>query len=195
MPAPEDEQGTEPEDRIDIPDAPDGPDGDNPGGGGEPTPDVAVTPDHDTGIYARESPYLERCVQLGVASERLINVSFPGSPGDDAEPDHPLLDRLFAYLEGERDEFTDVDIALTVPTEQRTVLEAVRNVPYGEDVSVERLARMAGLDDENEADVTTVRTALGANPVPVVVPDHRIRDGPSSAPPRVEQRLRSLEGL
>jgi methylated-DNA-[protein]-cysteine S-methyltransferase len=54
---------------------------------------------------------------------------------------------------------------------------------------------MAGLDDENEADVTTVRTALDANPVPVVVPDHRIRDGPSSAPPRVEQRLRSLEGL
>lgn len=151
--------------------------------------------DHETGIYARESPYLERYVQLGVASEKLINVSFPEEPNGAAEPEYPLLDRIFAYLEGEGDEFTDVDIALTVPTEQRTVLEALRNVPHGEDVSVERLARMAGLDDADEADLETVRTALSSNPVPIVVPDHRIRDGPSSAPPRVEQRLRSLEGL
>ncbi|PSP51631.1 cysteine methyltransferase, partial [Halobacteriales archaeon QH_3_68_24] len=27
------------------------------------------------------------------------------------------------------------------------------------------------------------------------IPDHRVRDAPSSAPPAVEQRLRSLEGL
>jgi methylated-DNA-[protein]-cysteine S-methyltransferase len=151
--------------------------------------------DYETGIYARESPYLERYVQLGVASEKLINVSFPEEPNEAAEAEYPLLDRIFAYLEGDSDEFTDVDIALTVPTEQRTVLEALRNVPYGEDVPVERLARMAGLDDADEADLRTVRMALDTNPVPIVVPDHRVRDGPSSAPPRVEQRLRSLEGL
>lgn len=151
--------------------------------------------DQETGIYARESPYLDRYVQLGVAGEKLINVSFPEEPNGDTEPDHPLLDRVFAYLEGEADEFTGVDIALTVPTEQRAVLEALRNVPYGEDVSVGRLARMAGLDDDDGSDIQTVRMALDINPVPVVVPDHRVRDGPSSAPPRVEQRLRSLEGL
>jgi methylated-DNA-[protein]-cysteine S-methyltransferase len=161
------------------------------------TPDVGAPDpeDYETGIYARESPYLERYVQLGVASEKLINVSFPEEPNKSAEGEYPLLDRIFAYLEGKSDEFTDVDIALTVPTEQRTVLEALRNVPHGEDVSVERLARMAGLDDADQEDLGTVRTALSTNPVPIVVPDHRIRDGPSSAPPRVEQRLRSLEGL
>jgi methylated-DNA-[protein]-cysteine S-methyltransferase len=151
--------------------------------------------DYETGIYARESPYLERYVQIGLAGEQLINVSFPETPNEGAEDDHPLLDRLFAYLEGETDEFQDVEIALTVPTEQRTVLEALRNVPQGEDVSVERLARMAGLDGADEDAQATVREALSVNPVPVVVPDHRIPDGPSSAPPRVEQRLRSLEGL
>jgi methylated-DNA-[protein]-cysteine S-methyltransferase len=73
------------------------------------------------------------------------------------------------------------------------VLEALRQVPYGEDVSVERLARMAaGVDPDDE---TTVRTALAENPVPLVVGDHRVRDGPSAAPPAVEQRLRSVEGL
>jgi methylated-DNA-[protein]-cysteine S-methyltransferase len=151
--------------------------------------------DFETGIYARESPYLERYVQLGVASEQLISVSFPETPGEGAEADHPLLDRVFAYLEGTADDFDDVAVALTVPTDQRTVLEALRNVPYGEDVSVERLARMAGLDDDDDEALQTVRVALDGNPIPLVIPDHRVRDGPSAAPPRVEQRLRSLEGL
>jgi methylated-DNA-[protein]-cysteine S-methyltransferase len=159
------------------------------------TDDGAPGPDYETGIYARESPYLDRHVQLGVASEKLINVSFPAEPNEGAEDEYPLLKRLFAYLEGKKDQFEDVDIALTVPTEQRTVLEALRNVPYGEDVSVERLARLAGLDDDDGDDLQTVRMALDANPVPIVVPDHRVRDGPSSAPPKVEQKLRSLEGL
>ncbi|MFB6205149.1 MAG: MGMT family protein [Haloglomus sp.] len=162
---------------------------------GVPVDDGPPGVDDETGIYARESPYLERYVQVGIASERLIDVSFPETPNEDAGEDNALLDRIFAYLEGGEDNFADVTVALTVPTEQRTVLEALRNVPYGEDVSVERLARMAGLDDEAEDDLRTVRTALDANPLPLVIPDHRVRDGPSAAPPRVEQRLRSLEGL
>jgi methylated-DNA-[protein]-cysteine S-methyltransferase len=157
--------------------------------------DGAPGPDYETGIYARESPYLDRHVQLGIAGEKLINVSFPAEPNEGAEDEYPLLKRIFAYLEGKKDQFQNVDIALTVPTEQRTVLEALRNVPYGEDVSVERLARLAGLDDTDGDDLQTVRMALDTNPVPIVVPDHRVRDGPSSAPPKVEQKLRSLEGL
>jgi methylated-DNA-[protein]-cysteine S-methyltransferase len=184
---PEDDMSVKAPDADESPEnAPDGDDG---------TPDDGPGPDYETGIHARESPYLDRYVQLGVASEKLINVSFPEDPNEGAEDDYPLLDRVFAYLEGKKDQFEEVDIALTVPTEQRTVLEALRNVPYGEDVSVERLARMAGLDDDDQDDLQTVRMALDTNPVPVVVPDHRVRDGPSSAPPKVEQKLRSLEGL
>ena len=54
---------------------------------------------------------------------------------------------------------------------------------------------VAGLDPEDDTDRTLVRTALAENPVPLLVPDHRVRDGPSAAPPDVEQKLRSLEGL
>ncbi len=149
----------------------------------------------DAGIYTRESEYLDCYVQLGLASDRVIAVSFPGSSDGD-DDDHPLLDRIEAYLEGERETFEDVTVALTVPTDQRSVLEATRNIPYGEQVSVERLARMtAGLDADSDEDHDAVRTALAANPAPLLIPDHRVRDGPSGAPPEVEQRLRSLEGL
>jgi len=144
------------------------------------------------GLYARESSTLGRAVQIGVASGRVISVSFPETPPTDADADHPLLDRVFDYLDGAEDHFDDVTVALTVPTEQRTVLEAVRNVPYGETVDVTRLARLAGLDDEDGDDLETVRTALRANPVPLFIPDHRI-SGPGATPAAVAERLRDLE--
>lgn len=150
----------------------------------------------DAGIYARESEYLDRHVQVGYASGKVLSVNFPAEADEDAEANHPLLDRIDAYLEGEEVSFDDVEVALTLPTDRRSVLESVRQVPYGEQVSVERLARMTpGLDSEDPDDLQLVRTALDENPAPLVVPDHRVRDGPSAAPPEVEQRLRSLEGL
>jgi len=150
----------------------------------------------DAGIYARESPYLDSNVQLGVASGRVVSVSFPETPAEDADADHELLDRVFAYLEGAEDDFADVQVALTVPTDRRTVLETVRDLPYGEGVSVAALARMTpGVDADDEEDLRLVRTALSDNPAPLLIPEHRVNDGPSAAPPRVEQRLRSLEGL
>ncbi|EMA49831.1 MULTISPECIES: MGMT family protein [Halococcus] len=150
----------------------------------------------EAGIYARESSYLGRCVQVGIASGRVVSVSFPGSLASEAESDHDLLDRIFDYLEGVEDDFEDVEVALTVPTDQRAVLEAVREIPYGSQVTVERLTRrIADFDADEEDDRDRVRAALDGNPVPLVIPDHRVRDAPSAAPPKVEQRLRSLEGL
>ena len=151
--------------------------------------------DGSAGIYARESEYLGRYVQVGVAGGRLLSLSFPESPDPSAGTDHGLLDRVFAYLEGKRDEFRDVTVALAATTEDHEILEAVREVPYGENANVKQVARMAGLDPDDEADLQRVRVALDGNPAPLVVPDHRVRDGPSAAPPAVEQRLRSLEGL
>jgi methylated-DNA-[protein]-cysteine S-methyltransferase len=144
------------------------------------------------GIYARESPQLGRAVQIGVAGDRVISVSFPEAVPDDAGPDHPLLDRIFDYLDGAADHFDDVTVALTVPTDQRTVLDAVRNVPYGETVDVARVARLAGLDDEDEDDLNAVREALRANPVPLFIPDHRV-SGAGATPAEVAERLRDLE--
>ena len=157
--------------------------------------DVEVPEGDAAGIYARESEYLERHVQLGVAGGRLLSLSFPESPDPSAAEDHELLDRVSAYLEGERDDFRDVSVALAAASADHDILSAVREIPYGENASVKRVARMAALDPEDEEDLQRVRQALADNPAPLIVPDHRVRDGPSGAPPAVEQRLRSLEGL
>ncbi len=148
----------------------------------------------DAGIYARESPYLDRYIQLGIAQSRVISVSFPATP--DETGDHELLDRIESYLQGAEDDFRDVTVALTVPTDRRKVLEQLRDLRYGTQATVKELAGMTpGLDPEEEDDHALVREALAANPAPLLIPDHRIRDGPSAAPAPVEQKLRSLEGL
>jgi len=152
-------------------------------------------PVSEAGIYARESSYLGCWVQIGAAGRKVISCSFPETP-DEERTDHPVLTRIDAYLDGEEVDFADVDVGLTVPTDHRNVLDAVRQVPYGQNATVEQIARMVpGMDSDEEDDHATVRQALAANPVPLVIPDHRIRDGPSAAPPAIEQKLRSLETL
>ena len=150
----------------------------------------------EAGIFAREASYLGRHIQFGAAQGRVLSLTFPNAPDDEAMPDHELLDRIDGYLDGTEDDFADVTVALTVSTDRRRVLETVREIPYGEQVSVAQLLRMTpDGDPDDEDDVRTARTALADNPAPLLIPDHRVRDGPSAAPAEVEQRLRSLEGL
>ncbi|WP_284014549.1 MGMT family protein [Halobaculum litoreum] len=150
----------------------------------------------DTGVFGREYPAIDAAVELGTASGRLISVSFPDSVAADAAGDHDLLDRIAAYLAGAEDDFADVPVAITVPTVQRDVLESVRTVPYGDPADLELVVRMtAGLDHEDEADLATAREALRANPIPIVVPDHRVRDAEGATPPAVAARLREIEGF
>lgn len=148
------------------------------------------------GIYAREIPFLDRSVQIGVASGRVIAVSFPRARPDDAGESHPVLDQITAYCNGEPIEVGSIEVALTMATDRRDVLAALRSVPYGETVTVEQLTGMTpDLDPSSEDDRDFVRSTLAENPLPLLVPDHRVRDGPSGAPPVVEQRFRSIEGL
>ena len=152
--------------------------------------------DEVSGIHAREMPYLDRVVQLGIAQGRVLSVDFPDEPGEDAVDDHELLDRIENYLQGSRDDFADVTVALTMQTDHREILEKVREVPYGENATVTQVLLMVpGRDADDEDDQRVAREALANNPAPIFVPTHRVRDGPGSAPADVIQKLRSLEGL
>jgi methylated-DNA-[protein]-cysteine S-methyltransferase len=146
----------------------------------------------DAGIFARSYDDGGLVVEIGVASGRVIGVSFPSDVPADATTDHPLLDRVGAYLAGDADHFDDVEVALTVPTDRRAVLEKVRTVPYGETITTKRLARLTGLDDEDDEDLATVEDALRSNPAPLFVPDHRV-EGPGATPADVVRLLRSVE--
>ena len=148
-----------------------------------------------SGVFAREFDQIERAVEVGFAGGRVISVSFPGEIPPDASDEHAILDRIDAYLRGEPDEFTEVAIGLTVPTDRRAVLEALRTVPYGEEVSVSRLARLAALDANDPDDLTLVVQALNDNPIPVLLPDHRVQGGPYTTPEGVRDSLRRIEEL
>src|SRR5713101_5078939 len=80
---------------------------------------------------------------------------------------------LREYLAGRRTFFTvAVDLAGVADFQARVLAEAVR-IPFGEVDSYAALARRVGHPRAARA----VGNALGANPVPVIVPCHRIIRG------------------
>jgi O-6-methylguanine DNA methyltransferase len=80
---------------------------------------------------------------------------------------------LHEYLAGRRSFFSvPVDLS-AVPAFQAKVLAAAARIPYGEVVSYAALAERVGHPRAARA----VGNALGANPVPVIVPCHRIVRG------------------
>ncbi|WP_200531486.1 MGMT family protein [Halorubrum sp. LN27] len=148
-----------------------------------------------SGVFARDVEGIERAVEVGFAGGRVISVSFPATAPDDASADHDLLDRIEAYVGGERDAFDDVETGLTVPTDRRGVLEALETIPYGEEVSVSRLTRLAALDADDPEDLELVTDALRENPIPILFPDHRVQGGPYATPGDVREKLRRVEGI
>jgi len=82
----------------------------------------------------------------------------------------PVRKALERYIEGrERRLDVPLDLAFGTPF-QRRVWEAAREIPYGQVVSYGDLAKRSGFAKASRA----VGNALGANPVPIVVPCHRI---------------------
>ncbi len=148
-----------------------------------------------SGVFARAYADLDRAIEVGFAGGRVIAISFPEHVPDDVDEDHELLDRFERYLDGDRDSFADVAVGLTVPTDRRDVLETLRDVRYGEEVSVSRLTRLAGLDDDDPEDLETVTRALRENPIPIVFPDHRVQGGPYATLADVRETARAIEGL
>jgi methylated-DNA-[protein]-cysteine S-methyltransferase len=149
--------------------------------------------DDTAGVYTMHSAFLDRYVQVGMAQNRILSVEFPRESEETGG--HEILDRIERYLQGERDEFEDVEVAMTMPTAQREVLDAVQQVPYGENATVEQLEHMVPARHDEDDLQRTIRDALTANPAPIFIPTHRVRDGPGGMPAEVETRLRSLEGL
>lgn len=84
--------------------------------------------------------------------------------------------QLRKYLDGEEMSF-DVDLDLSIGTPfQQSVWRMTRRIPYGKMVSYKRLAEQYG----NPLCARAVGNALGANPVPIVVPCHRVIRSDSS---------------
>ena len=73
------------------------------------------------------------------------------------------------YFAGERRDF-DLQLQLTGTEFQVSVLEALQEIPYGETVSYGEIAKRIGRPKA----VRAVGAANGRNPLPIVVPCHRV---------------------
>ena len=82
----------------------------------------------------------------------------------------PALDEIESYFAGRRTRFSvPVDLRRTTPFTRR-VLAATRTIPFGQVASYGDVARRIGSPRGSRA----VGGALGRNPVPIVVPCHRV---------------------
>ena len=115
---------------------------------------------------------------LAGADDALQVIGFPrGSMRREPEPDwifneKPLAEarrQLQEYFDGHRTDF-DLPLKLTGTEFQVSVLRALQEIPYGETVSYGEIARRIG----RPRAVRAVGAANGRNPLPIVVPCHRV---------------------
>ncbi|WAA13209.1 methylated-DNA--[protein]-cysteine S-methyltransferase [Fervidibacillus halotolerans] len=94
-------------------------------------------------------------------------------------PNHPILSlgkkQLEEYMDGKRREF-QLPFTINEGTSfQGTVWRSLMNIPYGETVSYQQIAQSIG----NEKAVRAVGQANRKNPLPIIIPCHRVigKDG------------------
>jgi methylated-DNA-[protein]-cysteine S-methyltransferase len=163
-------------------------------------------------IYTRLNTPLGRLLVVQ-GPKGLVRIAFEGEPEDRvlAEvvsalgpnvigSDRELAverDALSAYLEGDTTVLQlPVDLRLTVAPFRHAVLEKLREVPRGQTVSYGELAARSG----NPKAARAVGTACARNPIPIVVPCHRVlpgtgRLGNYGGGPERKRVLLELEGV
>ena len=82
---------------------------------------------------------------------------------------HKVTQQLREYFAGERTRF-DLKLAPEGTAFQRQVWKALRTIPYGKTISYGELAGKIG----NPKAVRAVGGANGKNPIPIVIPCHRV---------------------
>ena len=117
-------------------------------------------------------------LELTARAGRLVGVSFGAEKKNDFAPafaspeDQAVLDlaceQLDEYFAGERQHF-DVPVALQGTTFQVKVWSMLYRIPFGKMVSYQQMA-----DALERGCARSVGTANGANPLPIIIPCHRV---------------------
>ena len=80
-----------------------------------------------------------------------------------------VVDQLQSYFAGERKNF-ELPLVLQGTDFQKRVWTALQKIPYGETISYKKLAETVG----SPKAVRAVGAASGANPIPIIIPCHRV---------------------
>ena len=101
---------------------------------------------------------------------RLLGRYYPGHSLEDGAAPESLKRALTAYFRGKIDALTSVRTATGGTSFQQGVWKALRTIPAGTTMNYGQLARLLGRKGASRA----VGAANGANPIPIVVPCHRV---------------------
>jgi methylated-DNA-[protein]-cysteine S-methyltransferase len=105
---------------------------------------------------------------LGFSSGKLARGADPGWERYD-EPFRRVRKQIEEYFAGDRKKF-DVDLDPDATPFQSSVLNALQEIPYGETRSYRDIAEQIGRPKA----VRAVGGANGANPIPIIIPCHRV---------------------
>jgi methylated-DNA-[protein]-cysteine S-methyltransferase len=120
-----------------------------------------------------------------------------GDPVEDAARLAPVTEQVEAYFAGALTEFTlDLDWSLITGFARRVLRELAVGVPYGAVVGYQDLADRVG----ERGAARAVGAAMGANPLPIVVPCHRVVEsdggiGGFGGGLEIKRSLLALEGV
>jgi methylated-DNA-[protein]-cysteine S-methyltransferase len=113
-------------------------------------------------------------LRIHVSAGLVTAIDFGASSPRGSRTSEPLLDRaeqqLVEYFAGERAEF-DLPLASDGTEFQKKVWSELVRIPYGETASYGEIARRLGYEPGISR---AVGAANGANPIPIVVPCHRV---------------------
>ena len=143
-------------------------------------------------LFQRDRAALERRLER-------LGASGPSDEGNTPTWVAALVRDVTAYAEGEEIDFSGVPVDLAGVDDFRlAIYDAARNLAYGETTTYGELAKRAG----HGGLPRETGQALGANPVPLVIPCHRIlaaggKIGGFSAPggSTTKERMLALEGV
>lgn len=111
--------------------------------------------------------------QRGLRRVYFMNGRRPKSPDpewtEDKKPFKEVLRQLRAYFDGQLKDF-DLPLVLHGTEFQLRVWRRLQRIPYGETTSYGAIARELGNPEASRA----VGLANGSNPIPIIVPCHRV---------------------
>ena len=176
----------------------------------EPPPFIAPDDLVDVAYAEVDSPI--GVLLLAATDHGLVRVGFPSEDHDALLQDmatrlsprvleaparlDPVRRELDEYFEGKRHDFsTPLDFSLSHGFRQR-VLKAIAAIPFGEVRTYKEMATAAG----NAAAVRAAGSACGSNPIPLIVPCHRVLRtggglGGYGGGLDLKRRLLTLEGV
>ena len=101
--------------------------------------------------------------------EAVVSIHFGRVGPSNVPAGHKVIRQLEEYFDGKRKTF-DVPLALRGNPFQLSCWNALREIAYGETRSYSEIARVIG----RPAAVRAVGAANGANPIPIIIPCHRV---------------------